>query len=57
MTSLKQTIVGKFLANLAAQQSLDGKKIEMLRKLLAENPKVKADDFVKIFTGDESDVA
>ncbi|MEH2567761.1 hypothetical protein [Bradyrhizobium sp. AZCC 2289] len=57
MTSLKQTIVEKFLADLAAQQSLDGKKIETLRKLLAENPKVKTDDFVKIFIGDESDVA
>lgn len=57
MTSLKQTIVEKFLANLIAQKSLDASKVEALRKLLAENPKVKADDFVKIFTGDESDVA
>jgi hypothetical protein len=57
MTSLKQTIVEKFLANLAAQRSLDGRKIETLRKLLAESPKIKADDFVKIFTSDESDVA
>ncbi len=57
MTSLKHIIVEKFLANLTAQNSLDESKIEALRKLLAETPKVKADDFVKIFTGDESDVA
>jgi hypothetical protein len=57
MTSLKQTIVEKFLAKLVERQSLDKGRIEALRKLLAENPKVKADDFVKIFTGDESDVA
>jgi hypothetical protein len=57
MTSLKHIIVEKFLGDLAAKKSLDDTKIEALRKLLAENPKVKADDFVKVFTGDEDDVA
>jgi hypothetical protein len=57
MTSLKQTIVEKFLADLAAQPAVDAGKVEALRKLLADNPKVKADDFVKIFTGGEGDVA
>jgi hypothetical protein len=57
MTSLKQTIIEKFLADLAERKSLDENTIDALRKLLAENPKVKADDFVKIFAGDAGDVA
>jgi len=57
MTSLKQIIVEKFLGDLAAKRSLDEAKIAALRKLLTENPKVKADDFVKVFTADEDDVA
>jgi hypothetical protein len=57
MTSLKQTIVEKFLADLAARKSLDEHKINALRKVLAENPKIKADDFLKIFADVEDDVA
>jgi hypothetical protein len=57
MASLKQTIVAKFLADLAERKSLDERKIELLRKLLAENPKIKADDFVKVFSGGEDDIA
>jgi predicted transcriptional regulator len=56
MPTLQQTVVKAFLANLAEKKSLDAVKIEALRKLLAENPKVKADDFVKIFTADGGDV-
>jgi hypothetical protein len=53
MTSLKNTIVEKFLTDLAAKKSLDAHKLDALRKLLVENPKVKAEDLVKVFTGDE----
>jgi hypothetical protein len=56
MTILKQTIVAKFLGNLAEQQLLEA-KIEALRRLFAEDSKIKADDLVKIFTGDEDGVA
>lgn len=57
MASLKQTIVDKFLVDLAERKSLDERKIELLRKLLAENPKIKADDFVNVFSGDEDNIA
>lgn len=57
MTSLKETIVEKFLSDLAAKQALNDGKLEAFRKLLAENPKVKADEFLKIFADDESDFA
>jgi hypothetical protein len=57
MTILKQTIVAKFLGNLAEQQLLDKAKIEALRRLFAEDSKIKADDLVKLFTGDEDGVA
>jgi hypothetical protein len=57
MTSLKDMIVAKFLATLLEQQSLEEGKREAIRKLLAEDTKVKADDFVKIFTGEGDVVA
>jgi hypothetical protein len=57
MATLQQTVVNAFLADLVSKKSLDGAKIEALRKLLAENPKVKADDLVKIFLSDGGDVA
>jgi hypothetical protein len=56
MTTLQQAVVKTFLADLASNKSLDDAKIEALRKLLAENPKVKADDLVKIFSSDGGDV-
>ena len=56
MTTLQQTVVEIFLGDLASNKSLDDAKIEALRKLLAENPKVKADDLVKIFSSDGGDV-
>jgi hypothetical protein len=56
MTTLQQTVVETFLADLASSKSLDEAKIEALRKLLADNPKVKADDLVKIFSSDGGDV-
>lgn len=56
MTTLQQKVVQAFLADLAANRSLDDAKIEALRKLLAESPKVKADDLVRIFSSDDGDV-
>jgi len=56
MATLQQKVVTAFLADLAKTKSLDEGKIEALRNLLAENLKVKADDFVKIFTTDGGDV-
>ncbi len=49
MATLQQQIAEKFLAKLAESKDADAKKIEQLRKLLADSKKVKADDFVKIF--------
>jgi hypothetical protein len=57
MTSLKQTIVDQFLADLAARKAIDQSKIEALRKLITEQSKVKPDDFVRVFTDDGDDVA
>lgn len=57
MASLKQIIIEKFLADLAERKSLDEPKINELRKLLADTPKVKTDDLVKIFTGSGDSVA
>ena len=57
MPTLQQTIVTAFLADLVEKKSLDEAKIESLRKLLADNRKVKADDFVKIFSDDDGGVA
>jgi hypothetical protein len=56
MSSLKQAIVERFLADLGERKLLDENTINALRKLLAENPKIKADDFVKVFAGYEDDV-
>lgn len=50
MDTLQQTIVNKFLAKLAEGDDVDAEKIEQLRKLLENNKRVKAEDFVKIFT-------
>src|SRR5438105_884401 len=54
---LRISIVAKLLATLAEQQSLDEGKREAIRKLLAEDAKVKADEFVKIFTSEGDEVA
>jgi hypothetical protein len=49
METLQQKIASKFLATLSAGKALDEDKIEELRKLLANNKKLKAEDFIKIF--------
>lgn len=50
MTTLHQTIAEKFLLKLAESDDVDAEKIEQLRKLFEDNKRVKAEDFVKIFT-------
>lgn len=56
MTTLQQQIAEKFLAALAKDKNFDAAKLEALRRLLGESKKLKADDFVGIFStpaGDE----
>jgi hypothetical protein len=50
MATLQQQIVEKFLAKLIESKKVDAEKIEQLRTLLADNKKLKADEFVKIFS-------
>jgi hypothetical protein len=50
MSTLQKTIVEKFLVKLGESEDMDAGKIEQLRKLLADNKKPKAEDFVKVFT-------
>jgi len=50
MATLQQQITEKFLIKLAESKKLDVEKIEQLRTLITENKKVKANDFVKIFS-------
>jgi hypothetical protein len=50
MATLQQQIAEKFLAKLEETKQLDAEKIEQLKKLLADSKKLKADEFVKIFS-------
>ena len=50
MPTLQQQITNKFLAKLAESQDVDAEIIDRLRSLLARSKKLKADDFVKIFS-------
>jgi len=50
MPTLQQQIVEKFLARLAETKDADAEKIARLRALLAVGKKVKAEDFVKVFS-------
>jgi hypothetical protein len=50
MATLQQQIAEKFLAKLAESKQVDAEKIEQLGQLLTDGKKVKADDFVKIFS-------
>jgi hypothetical protein len=50
MATLQQQIAEKFLAKLAESNKVDAEKIDQLRSLLADSKKVKADEFVKIFS-------
>jgi hypothetical protein len=50
MATLQQQIAEKFLAKLAESKVLDAERIDQLRILLADSKKLKADEFVKIFS-------
>jgi hypothetical protein len=50
MSTLQESIAQKFLKSLADIKEVDEHAIEQLRALLASGGKLKADDFVKIFT-------
>jgi len=50
MSKLQQQIADKFLAKLAESNEVDAEKIEQIRILLADTKKIKAEDFVKIFS-------
>lgn len=50
MATLQQQIAEKFLAKLAESKGVDAAKIELLRSVLADSKKLKADEFVKIFS-------
>ncbi len=50
MVTLQQQIAKKFLAKLVESKEVDADKIEQLRTLLADNKKVKAEDFIRIFS-------
>jgi hypothetical protein len=50
MATLQQQIAEKFLAKLSESKELDAERIDELRSLLADSKKLKADEFVKIFS-------
>lgn len=50
MPTLQQQIAEKFLAKLTKSKKVDADKIGQLRTLLADSKKLKADEFVKIFS-------
>jgi len=51
MTTLQQKIADRFLVKLAESKNFDSMIIDQLRALLAEGRSLKADDFVKVFSG------
>ncbi|WP_169313676.1 hypothetical protein [Polymorphum gilvum] len=50
MATLQQDIATKFISALEEAKEVDSDKIEEIRKLLSDDKKIKADDFVKIFS-------
>lgn len=48
--TVQQQIVQKFLAKLEQCDDVDAGKIDQLRALLAEGKRLKAEDFVKLFS-------
>lgn len=51
MATLQQQIAEKFLAKLAQSKAVGAEKLDQLRTMLAaDGKKLKADDFVKIFS-------
>jgi hypothetical protein len=57
MATLQQQIAEKFLDRLAESKEISAEKREKLRLALAADKKLKADDYVKIFSDpDHGDV-
>jgi hypothetical protein len=50
MATLQQQIAEKFLDRLAESKEISAEKTEKLRLALATDKKLKADDYVKIFS-------
>jgi hypothetical protein len=50
MATLQQQIAAKFFAKLAESKDVDAEKIEQLQIVLADSKRLKADEFVKIFS-------
>lgn len=50
MATIQQQIADKFVSKLTESGDVDAVKIEKLKMLLSENRRVKAEDFIKIFT-------
>jgi hypothetical protein len=50
MATIQQQITEKFVAKLALSNDVDVETIEALRKLLSDGRKLKADEFVRIFS-------
>lgn len=50
MATLQQDIATKFISALEEGKEVDSDKIKEIRKLLSDERKIKADDFVKIFS-------
>jgi hypothetical protein len=50
MTTLHQQIAEKFLGKLAGSKEVSADQVELLRAVLADAKKLKADEFVKVFS-------
>ena len=50
MSTLQQQILSKFLERLSSANKIDPAKIAELRKLMGDTKKLKAEDFVRIFS-------
>ena len=50
MPTLQQKIIDKFLTELAETNEATADRVEMLRSLMTDSKKTKAENFVKIFT-------
>jgi sulfate adenylyltransferase subunit 1 (EFTu-like GTPase family) len=50
MATIQNQIAEKFLAKLHESGEVDEGKVELLRKLLLQDKKIKAEDLVKIFS-------
>lgn len=57
MATIQEKIVERLIAELSEKKTLSAPKIAALQELLNKHSKVRADDLVQIFTGDDNEVA